>query len=550
MALTLAAGSGYTVVTTGAVTGTISNDEVGTAYLSDLTPTASTNGWGPYERDRSNGESGATDGRTLTLNGTTYAKGLGVHSFSSLTYALAGSYSSFEADIGVDDEVGDKGSVVFRVLADGGEIFRSSTLTGASVTQSIRLNVAGVQNLQLIVENADGSTAFDHANWANAKLINATAPSPATEPINSTAPLAPSGAIPLSWDDPVFASVVERTSRISVSSGGTASNLSIVEQSGLPSLTAQGSVTVDKVRIRSREGYRGVKGEQYLSNMFIEAHGISSDHADGLQMYSPGSTGRITLKNSTLKASGQMNAAYWSANDWKGAHVLENVLLRGGTYSLKINGDGGSSMSLKNVFFEKGSSMYGPMNFTRVNNVLPAIVRWENVRYASIVNGKLVPGDLIPQPYGVARDYTDAITGTDGADVFQANSLKGNTYVGMNGNDTYKMTDHNQSKFSNMDWITDFSIGYDKFDGPNTQSITPVALTNKATEFTEAAFGALLNTPGNFPANGAAIFKTGGISGERVFVALNNGASSFSATEDSVIEITGYSGNLAQLQVI
>ncbi|MCP9934484.1 NPCBM/NEW2 domain-containing protein, partial [Cyanobium sp. Candia 9D4] len=45
-------------------------------YLSDLTPTASVNGWGPYERDRSNGEDGATDGGTLTINGTTYAKGL------------------------------------------------------------------------------------------------------------------------------------------------------------------------------------------------------------------------------------------------------------------------------------------------------------------------------------------------------------------------------------------------------------------------------------------------------------------------------------------
>jgi hypothetical protein len=146
----------------------------GGVYLSDLTPTASTNGWGAYERDRSNGEQAAGDGGTLTINGTTYAKGLGVHATSSLTYNLGGSYSSFQSFIGIDDEVrGSNGSVVFRVLADGEQIFKSATLTGASAPELVDLNVAGVQSLQLIVDNADGSIDYDHANWADAKLGSA-----------------------------------------------------------------------------------------------------------------------------------------------------------------------------------------------------------------------------------------------------------------------------------------------------------------------------------------------------------------------------------------
>jgi hypothetical protein len=64
-----------------------------TVYLSDLTPTAAVNAWGPYERDRSNGENGPADGRPLTIRGTVYPKGLGVHAASSLTYALGGAYS-------------------------------------------------------------------------------------------------------------------------------------------------------------------------------------------------------------------------------------------------------------------------------------------------------------------------------------------------------------------------------------------------------------------------------------------------------------------------
>src|SRR5262249_29177007 len=50
---------------------------VSTAYLSALTPTSATNGWGSIEMDRSNGELGAADGHTITLNGVSYAHGIG-----------------------------------------------------------------------------------------------------------------------------------------------------------------------------------------------------------------------------------------------------------------------------------------------------------------------------------------------------------------------------------------------------------------------------------------------------------------------------------------
>jgi hypothetical protein len=88
-------------------------------YVADLAWTSASNGWGPVEKDRSNGETGATDGRTITLNGTTHAKGLGVHASSDVRYDLNGAYSTFISDVGVDDEVGSRGSVVFQVYADG-----------------------------------------------------------------------------------------------------------------------------------------------------------------------------------------------------------------------------------------------------------------------------------------------------------------------------------------------------------------------------------------------------------------------------------------------
>jgi len=51
-------------------------------YVSSLVPTFSKNGWGPYERDRSNGEAAGGDGHTLTIGGVKFARGLGVHAVS------------------------------------------------------------------------------------------------------------------------------------------------------------------------------------------------------------------------------------------------------------------------------------------------------------------------------------------------------------------------------------------------------------------------------------------------------------------------------------
>jgi hypothetical protein len=140
-------------------------------YVSDLSATSSTNGWGPAERDRSNGESGGGDGRTITLNGATYAKGLGVHSPSNLKYALNGTCSSFTAVVGVDDEVGGSGNLVFEVWTDGTKKYDSGVLTGSSGSQSVNVSVSGARELSLIVSNgSDGRNFADHADWADAQV--------------------------------------------------------------------------------------------------------------------------------------------------------------------------------------------------------------------------------------------------------------------------------------------------------------------------------------------------------------------------------------------
>jgi lysophospholipase L1-like esterase len=142
-------------------------------YLSDLTPSSAVNGWGPIQNDRSNGENGAADGSTILLAGVPYRKGLGVNAASDIAYNIAGGgYTDFVADLGVDDEVGSAGSVVFQVYIDNVLKYTSPTLTGSSATVPISIPIpGGSSSLRLVVNDAGDGTGADHADWAMARLL-------------------------------------------------------------------------------------------------------------------------------------------------------------------------------------------------------------------------------------------------------------------------------------------------------------------------------------------------------------------------------------------
>jgi hypothetical protein len=144
-----------------------------TQYVSDLVWLSSTNGWGPVERDRSNGEQGATDGRApLRINGVSWVKGLGTHASSVVRFAVPNGCSTFSAQVGVDDEVLSNGSVVFEVWNDStSRLYTSPVKRGGESATPVSVDVAGVSTLRLVVTDGGNGAGYDHANWADAKLI-------------------------------------------------------------------------------------------------------------------------------------------------------------------------------------------------------------------------------------------------------------------------------------------------------------------------------------------------------------------------------------------
>uniref|UniRef100_UPI000A3B99CC glycoside hydrolase family 97 catalytic domain-containing protein n=1 Tax=Lentzea kentuckyensis TaxID=360086 RepID=UPI000A3B99CC len=138
--------------------------------VSDLPFMSETNGWGPVERDRSNGENSGGDGGPLSIGGVGYTKGIGVHAPSDVSVYLGRGCSRFAAKIGLDDETREPGSVAFQVFGDDKPLYDSGVLRGKGAAVPIDVDVTGVRMLSLRVTDGDDGRDFDHADWAEAAL--------------------------------------------------------------------------------------------------------------------------------------------------------------------------------------------------------------------------------------------------------------------------------------------------------------------------------------------------------------------------------------------
>ncbi|MGW8364269.1 sulfatase-like hydrolase/transferase [Streptomyces wedmorensis] len=143
------------------------------SYLSDLPWIRAVNGWGPVERDASNGKNAAGDGTPISFGGTTYPKGLGVHAHSDIAFHLGGTANRFTALVGIDDfsaRQSPVGATRATLHGDDRVLLTTPTLTAATGPVPIDLDVRGIRVLRLEVTDANARTSFDHTSWALARV--------------------------------------------------------------------------------------------------------------------------------------------------------------------------------------------------------------------------------------------------------------------------------------------------------------------------------------------------------------------------------------------
>jgi hypothetical protein len=115
------------------------------------------------------------EGTHLRSGGRVYFKGIGMHSTSRLTFDLDGPYRRLDAIAALDDRVGRRGSVAFRVFADGREAFKSEIVRGSVAPGKsglpVSVDLRGAQRVSLVVDFAEQGDVLDHADWLDVRLV-------------------------------------------------------------------------------------------------------------------------------------------------------------------------------------------------------------------------------------------------------------------------------------------------------------------------------------------------------------------------------------------
>ncbi len=190
---------------------------LGTNFLTGLQPIYAYCGFGAMTNNVSIG------GNPLTLNGVVYTNGIGTHAIGGNEYNLGGICSRFHATIGVDDEVGTNGSVIFQVLADGRKIYDSGITTGGMTAQTVDLDMTGVRRLTIGVTDTGNDVtgnrnAYDHSDWADAFfVVTNTTPQMPEAPMGLAA--SPGNSITLTWNN-TLAAISYNVERSTVSGSG------------------------------------------------------------------------------------------------------------------------------------------------------------------------------------------------------------------------------------------------------------------------------------------------------------------------------------------
>ncbi len=251
--------------------------------------------------------------------------------------------------------------------------------------------------------------------------------------------------------------------------------------------------------------------------------------------------------NDTVIQAGMVNGTVLRANDSISTGAGNDTINAGlgsdsvvggyqGTDHLIVNysiGDTGTGMNFQ------GSSQYGTAsrNVSSTNSTFLDFIEFSSIEQFTVIGTS--KNDTI---FTVAGN--DIISAGAGNDTIRGGA-GGDRLTGGIGADTFGYQYLTDSLLSNRDVITDLVIGTDVIDGPRAVAASFVKKLGSVIALTESAIKQLL-TPTTFESNGASTFKFG----TRTFLGLNDSKAGFAAGTDSVIEITGYAGNLSDLKII
>ncbi|WP_243113328.1 NPCBM/NEW2 domain-containing protein [Romboutsia sp. Marseille-P6047] len=96
---------------------------------------------------------------------------MGAATNAEIVYNLDGNYSYFTTYLGTDKNYNDnRTSIIFRIFADGEEIYTSDVIRKDSKAEFVSLDITGVKELKLVADDAGDGGLGDFTSWADTKV--------------------------------------------------------------------------------------------------------------------------------------------------------------------------------------------------------------------------------------------------------------------------------------------------------------------------------------------------------------------------------------------
>jgi hypothetical protein len=109
-------------------------------------------------------------GAKLQLGGRQYAKGLAIHTRTTLVYRLPDRFRRLKATAGIDDQFRPNG--VVRLVIRGDErVLVEATVTGKDSPQAIDVDLTGVRRLTIVADCGEGLDVGNHLLLCEARVI-------------------------------------------------------------------------------------------------------------------------------------------------------------------------------------------------------------------------------------------------------------------------------------------------------------------------------------------------------------------------------------------
>jgi hypothetical protein len=118
----------------------------------------------------------AVDGSPLSFEGKTYDRGIGVHAYSRLAFAIDPQWTTFRTQYAIEsrrDDPARYADVTVRVKLDGKVVHEQSHVRAGALSPVVTVDLKGASTLTLECDYGDAGDTQAHLNWLQPALLRA-----------------------------------------------------------------------------------------------------------------------------------------------------------------------------------------------------------------------------------------------------------------------------------------------------------------------------------------------------------------------------------------